>query len=110
MRTRWYLLICLFVAQTGCDAASQQKLALPPVAATKARLIFYRGDNPYDGLIWARLSLNRERIGVSAPGTVFYRDLAPGIYRIDVDSEKLYPRQSKTVVLAAGSTTCSLKS
>jgi hypothetical protein len=105
MMSRWFLLFCLPVALIGCGAASQQKLALPTVAATQARLIFYRGGNPYDGLIWTKISLNGESIGASAPGTVFYRDVAPGVYQIGVDSEKLYPDQVKAVAIDAGSTT-----
>jgi hypothetical protein len=105
MMRRWFLLFCLPIALIGCVGASQQKLALPAVAATKARLIFYRGANPYDGLIWTRISLNGEPIAASAPGTVFYRDVTPGVYQISVDSEKLYPDQVKAVAVDAGSTT-----
>ena len=36
---------------------------------------------------------------------MFYRDVAPGVYRIAVDSEKLYPDQVKAVMVDAGSTT-----
>jgi hypothetical protein len=105
MGSRRFLLFWLLAALIGCDTAPQQKLALPAVPATKARLIFYRAGNPYDGLVWTRVSLNGERIGASAPGTVFYRDLAPGTYQVEVDSEKLYPQQFKTVAVEAGSTT-----
>jgi hypothetical protein len=104
MRIRRFLLLVLLGALAACDTAPQQ-LALPAVAATKARLIFYRGDNPYDGLDWTMVSVNGTRIGASAPGTVFYRDLAPGTYRIGVDSERLHPGQFKTVQVDGGSTT-----
>ena len=106
MLRRGFLLFCVMAALAGCGMTPQPKLALPEVAATKARLVFYRGGDPYyDGLVWTRVSLNGERIGASAPGTVFYRDVAPGSYRIAVDSEKLYPNQSKTVAVEPGSTT-----
>jgi hypothetical protein len=105
MMSRWFLLFWLPIALIGCGAGSQSKLALPPVPATKARLVFYREGNPYDGLVWTRVSLNGERIGASAPATVFYRDVAPGVYQIGVDSEKLYPDQVRTVAVDAGSTT-----
>ena len=105
MTSRWFVLFCLSVSLTGCGAASQQKLALPAVAPTKARLIFYRGGNPYDGLVWTKVLLNGQSIGASAPGTVFYRDVAPGVYQVGVDSEKLYPDQLKAVAVDAGSTT-----
>lgn len=105
MMSRRFLLFCLALALVGCGAASQQKLALPEVAPTKARLIFYRGANPYDGLAWTRVLLNGESIGAAPPGTVFYRDVSPGVYQIGVDSEKLYPGQAKAVAVDAGSTT-----
>jgi hypothetical protein len=105
MMSRWFLLFWLPIALAGCGAAPQQKLALPGVPATKARLIFYRGGDPYDGLIWTNVLLNGESIGASAPGTVFYRDVAPGVYQIGVDSEKLYPDQVKAVAVDGGSTT-----
>jgi hypothetical protein len=36
---------------------------------------------------------------------VFYRDVAPGTYEVEVRSEELYPNQFKTVRLAPGSIT-----
>jgi len=105
MMRRQFLLFCLPLALIGCGAGSQQKLALPAVAPSKARLIFYRGGSPYDGLVWTRILLNGQSIGAAAPGTVFYRDVAPGVYQIGVDSEKLYPDQVKAVAINAGSTT-----
>ena len=38
-------------------------------------------------------------------GMVFYRDVAPGTYEVEVRSEELYPNQFKTVRLAPGSVT-----
>jgi|SRR5689334_13947909 Protein of unknown function (DUF2846) len=106
MMRRWFLRLCLPLALLGCGAGSQQKLALPAVSASKARLVFYRGGDPYnDGLVWTRVLLNGASIGDAAPGTVFYRDVTPGVYQIGVDSEKLYPDQVKAVALDAGSTT-----
>ena len=105
MMSRRFLLFCLSLALVGCGAASQQKLALPAVAPSKARLIFYRGADPYDGLVWTKVLLNGESIGAAAPGTVFYRDVAPGVYQIGIESEKLYPGQVKAVAADAGSTT-----
>ncbi len=91
---------------TGCGTVPQQQLALPAVAPSKARLIFYRsGSSPYDGLVWTKVMLNGQGVGSSAPGTVFYRDLPPGTYHIEVNSYKLYPNQFKTVVVEPGSTT-----
>jgi len=77
----------------------------PPVAADKARLYVYREIDYTSSPIWTTVSLNSEPLGASAPGTVFYRDVAPGTYQIEVLSAKLYPNQFKTVRLAPGSTT-----
>jgi hypothetical protein len=44
-------------------------------------------------------------MGSSAPGTVFYRDVAPGTYEVEVRSDELYPNQFKTVRIAPGSIT-----
>ena len=105
MMRRRFLLFCLPLALVACGAASQQKLALPAVAPSKARLVFYRGGNPYDGLVWTKVLLNGRSIGAAGPGTVFYRDVSPGVYQIGVSSEKLYPDQVKAVAIDAGSTT-----
>lgn len=77
----------------------------PALAPELARLYVYRdlvlGDSP----VWTTVSLNRQPLGESAPGTVFYRDVPPGTYEIEVRSDKPYPDQFKTVRLAAGSRT-----
>ncbi len=107
MKRRVFLGVPAIVALlAGCDLKPQQQLALPGVPPTKARLIFYRsGSNPYDGLVWTKVLVNGQGIGYSAPGTIFYRDLPPGTYHIEVNSDKLYPNQFKTVVVEPGSTT-----
>lgn len=107
MKRRLFLLVPVMTALVaGCDTTPQRQLALPAVAPTKARLIFYRsGSNPYDGLLWTRVWLNDTAVGDLGPGTIFYRDLPPATYRIVVRSEKLYPNQFKTVAVEPGSTT-----
>lgn len=106
MRRRVFLGIAATALLAGCDTAPQQKLALPAVAPTKARFIFYRsGGSPYDGLVWTRIWLNGIAVGDLGPGAVFYRDLPPATYHIEARSEKLYPNQFKTVTVEPGSTT-----
>ncbi|HUJ97778.1 MAG TPA: DUF2846 domain-containing protein [Stellaceae bacterium] len=77
--------------------------ASPP--AGLARFYFFRSGSVYDSQQWTAVSLNRQKVGDSAPGGVFYRDVPPGRYEIEVRSDKLYPNQFKTVVVAPGSTT-----
>jgi hypothetical protein len=106
MMRRLFLGTPVLLALFGCGIPPQPQLALPPVSPAKARLVVYRTANsPYDGLEWTAVSLNGIRADDSGPGTVFYRDVAPGTYEIGVRSDQLYPDQSKTVAVAPGSTT-----
>lgn len=89
----------------GCAAQVQQAQSEPPVPADQARLYFYRALNPNDPLVWTKIWLNGKPVGSSAPGQVFYRDVPPGTYHIEVRSDQTYPHQFKTVAVAAGSTT-----
>ncbi len=90
----------------GCAAGPQlDQVGLPALPPDKARLYIYRDPTVYDPLVWTAVSLNREVVGSSAPGSVFYRVVAPGTYRIEARSDKLYPGQVKTVVVQPGSTT-----
>jgi hypothetical protein len=104
-----YTLLALSVVAiglAGCAPAGPKGLsaAAVPLPADRARVYVYRDLNPYDTTEWTAVSLNGEKIGNNAPGTVFYRDVPPGTYEIEVRSDQLYPNQFKTVVLAAGST------
>jgi Protein of unknown function (DUF2846) len=90
----------------GCAATAPEgpSAAVAPLAADRARVYVYRELNPYDSPTWRAVSLNNEKVGDSAPGQVFYRDVTPGTYEIEVRSDYLYPNQFKTVTLAPGST------
>ncbi len=77
----------------------------PALAPDKARLYVYRDFTPGGSLVWTTVSLDRHPLGESAPATVFYRDVTPGTYEVEVLSDKLYPDQFKTVRVAAGSRT-----
>ncbi len=90
------------LALAAC-AAGQPPGAEPALAPDKARLYVYRELDPNASLLWTEVSLDHRPIGDSGPGTVFYRDLPPGVYEIEVRSDQLYPGQFKTVRLTAGS-------
>ena len=92
-------------ALAGCAVTPGPPLALPAVAPDKARLVFYCDNNPVNDPEWTTVSLNGTKLGGIGPGNVFYRDLAPGTYEIEVRSEQLYPNQARTLSLAAGTTT-----
>jgi hypothetical protein len=90
----------------GCDTATQAlEGPIPALPAGEARLYFFRDANVYDGLLTTIVALNGVPTGVSGLGTVFYRDVAPGTYRIEARSDKLYPAQVRTVVVAPGTST-----
>jgi hypothetical protein len=90
----------------ACDTATQAlEGPIPPIPAGEARLYFYRDANVYDGLLTTIVSLNGVPTGASALGTVFYRDVAPGTYRIEARTDKLYPAQARTVAVAPGTST-----
>jgi hypothetical protein len=75
-----------------------------PVAADRARLFIYRDYEPYESLGRPYLYLNGQRIGISEPGGVLFRDVVPGTYLISVDSVGVYPNQFKTLAMRAGET------
>jgi hypothetical protein len=89
----------------GCDTAPQATaVAGHPMPPGKARLYFYRIADFSVGPQWTTVSLNGVAAGAAGPGTVFYRDVPPGRYRISAWSDRLYPDQDKTMVAAPGST------
>jgi hypothetical protein len=103
-----YLLLILSLIAIGIGGcapvgAAGLSAAAAPVPADRARLYVYRELHIYGSPVWTAVSLNGDKIGDSAPGTVFYRDVAPGTYEIEVRSDQLYPNQFKTVTLAPGS-------
>ena len=78
---------------------------IPPPPPGTARIFFYRWLEPYETLSPTTAFLNNQPVGVTEPGSVLYRDVAPGQYLISVQSEGQYPNQFKTVVLQPGDVT-----
>lgn len=105
MRAIWFTGFALGVlALSSCSMEPYERPGSEPApAAGMARFYFYRELAPYGSLEWTAISLNHQRVGDSAPGTVFYRDVSPGTYEIEVRSERLYPNQFKTVAVGPGS-------
>lgn len=101
-------LLSTVAAALWLAACATERLA--PVVVTspvpdKARLYIYREPTIYGSQIWTAVSLNGAKLGDVAPGTVFYRDVAPGTYELEARSDRLYPDQFKTVTLPADSVT-----
>jgi len=105
MRRRRLIVLIGGAALLPLMARAQEQVVPASPPPTKARLYIYRDTSTYGSQAWTAVSLNHMKIGDSAPGTVFYRDVAPGTYEVEVRSDKLYPDQFKTVQLAAGSIT-----
>ena len=105
-KSRWFPAL-LIASLTGCGGPQgplfpQVATTLPPVAPDRARIYFYRDYEPYESLAVTDIFLNGATVGVSMPGAVFYRDVAPGTYDIAVYSVGALPNADKHVALKAG--------
>ena len=102
------ILVPLVVAACGGPVGpqyAQVAQTIPPVPPDKARIYFYRDYEPYESLSRPYIYLNGVIAGISIPGGVFYRDVAPWRYLVSVDSVGIYWNQFKTVDLHAGDST-----
>jgi len=96
----------VLAALWGCaeqpPPANAAAIAGMPLGA--ARIWVYREYEPFETLARPYVRINGRFIGVSEPGGAFYRDVAPGSYRVTVDTvgQDLY--QFADVALAAGQT------
>jgi hypothetical protein len=102
---RFPAIVVGLVMLLACSTAPREPVVISPPPADKARLYIYRDASIYGSQVWTEVSLDRAPLGSSAPGTVFYRDVAPGTYEVEVRSDHLYPDQFKTVTLAPGDVT-----
>jgi Protein of unknown function (DUF2846) len=95
--------------QTPVPSPPEPAVVLPPFAgpavSAQARIYVYRDFDSYTHLTWTSVSLNGTKIGDSAPGSYFYRDVPPGIYTVSVNSDLPYVDQSRTITIAPNSTT-----
>ncbi len=100
--SRFVVIVVGLVTLLACSTAPLQPVVISPPPADKARLCIYRDATIYGSQVWTAVSLDHVRLGESAPGAVFYRDVAPGTYEVEVRSDKLYPEQFKMVTLMPG--------
>jgi hypothetical protein len=101
------LLLVVALAVTGCAERprfAQVTESLGPVPPGQARIYFYRANEIYESVAEAAVALNGRPAGVTAVGSVFYRDVPPGSYYVTVASPGLFPNQFKTIDVAAGQT------
>ncbi len=95
------------LAITGCLGPQapfypQVASTVPPVPSGQGRIYFYRDYEPYESLSRPYLYLNRKVVGISIPGGVFFRDVAPDTYEVSVYSLGAYPNQFKTIAVKPG--------
>jgi hypothetical protein len=107
MRTAMKLMVLLLLIAIGGCAPPGPPFAsvagaLPPVPPGMARIFIYRSLEPYETLAQTTAYLNDAAVGVTEPGAVLYRDVAPGQYTIAVKSIGVYPDQFKTVTVEPG--------
>jgi hypothetical protein len=97
----------LFIASllAACSAAQSPISAVPPVAADKARIYVYRTVAPYEPALFTTVAFNGQPVGTTAPGSAFFRDVAPGTYVVAARSFGASPFPPQTVAAAPGGTT-----
>jgi hypothetical protein len=83
-------------------AAATNAPGLAPASPATARIWIYREYEPYQSLARPYVRLNGAIAGISEPGGVFYRDIAPGSYTISVDSDGTDVQQFVSVPVAVG--------
>jgi hypothetical protein len=104
--TRRQAVAALLGLVAGCDTVPQSLGGTaPPLPHRLARIYVYREPTIYDSTLWTGVTFNDIKVGDCAPGTVFYRDVPPGSYKIEPRSEQLYPGQAKTVFVEPGTST-----
>jgi hypothetical protein len=86
----------------GAPAAVAQ-VASPAPPPGAARIWFYRDYEPYGTRSFASVALNGVFVGYAQPeGTVFYRDIPPGRYRVTVGAQGQDVNQDAWIDLAPG--------
>lgn len=75
---------------------------LPPPAPGTARLIFFRNVDYQGDSAMPMISLNGSPTGKTENGTMFYRDVAPGTYRVTALPSLPFQNQFPTIAVQAG--------
>jgi hypothetical protein len=99
----------VFLSAIGACTASPREptfasITLPPVAADKARIFFYRFYQPYESLALSPIYVDRHEAAVSVPGEISRLDVVPADYEIYVYSRNDFLDPYKHVALRPGDT------
>ncbi len=86
----------------GCAAAPPPPVAPNPPPPGAARVWFLRQWETGESWITPMIYLNGTAMRASVPGTIFYRDFAPGTYTFSVATCGMDTNQSATLRLASG--------
>ena len=89
----------LLVACASGPRYADMKSSIPPLAADKGRIYFYRSNSMLGAAIQPSIVLNGEKVGDSQPGGVFYIDRPPGKYEAMCGTEV---ERKASFVLSAG--------
>jgi hypothetical protein len=91
-----------FLTQAVIAPAGAQTAQLAPPPPGLARVWFLRQFQPEESLWTPMIYVNGAAMTPSQPGTIFYRDFAPGTYTFSVDTCGADINQFPTVQLAPG--------
>jgi hypothetical protein len=94
--------IGLFATASCAQLPPTASIAVPPIPRGASRVWFYRDAGPYDAQERPYVRMNGQVVGILEPLGAFYRDVAPGSYRVTVDQYLSGPGQSQVVSLAPG--------
>ena len=92
--------LLLMLSAAACATPPAPQVAAPPPG--QARIWFYRLWDPSESLNVANIDLNGVYVGAVEPGGAFYRDVAPGVYRIVPQNQYLDYNQSTNVAVVLG--------
>lgn len=92
----------LLSAANCAQPAVTGSVAIPPIPAGEGRIWIYRDNEPYAGKGLPAVAANGGYIGQAELGGAFYRDVAPGHYRVTVESFGVDVNQTADFDLAAG--------
>jgi hypothetical protein len=106
---RYGAAMLLIAATVGLAPQAQAQMppstsVAPAIPAGMARIWIYREANAFDSAATPYLRLNDAVVGVSQPGGVLYRDVAPGTYTVTADSYGTDVNQFATVIVGPAQT------
>ena len=95
--------IAVRVPETNAQLAATGAALLPIPPANLARVWFVRQYQPGENLSTPMIYVDGVPLAPSLPGTIFYRDVAPGTHTFTVETCGIDVNQSQTLQLLPGS-------